>query len=51
MNRKVYHNERVLRNDLTDQKLSVAKVDLGSQNIKYQRKYLMNEIARCRDME
>lgn len=31
--------------------MSVGKVDLGFQNIKYQRKYLMNEIARCHDME
>jgi hypothetical protein len=51
MNRQVYHHERSLRNDLTDQKLKVGKVDLGYQNIKYQRKYLLNEIARCRDME
>ncbi|GJJ77933.1 THO complex subunit 5 [Entomortierella parvispora] len=51
LNRQLYHNERALRNDLTDQKLNVGKVDLGIQNIKYQRKYLTNEIARCRDME
>ncbi|KAF9985937.1 hypothetical protein BGZ75_002389 [Mortierella antarctica] len=50
-NRNALQHERNLRNDLTDQKLSVGKVDLGYQNIKYQRKYLLNEIARCHDME
>ncbi|KAF9202534.1 putative cell survival pathways protein [Haplosporangium sp. Z 27] len=51
INRDVHQHERNLRNDLTDQKLSVGKVDLGLQNINYQRKYLSNEIARCHDME
>ncbi|KAF9288741.1 hypothetical protein BGZ68_010669 [Mortierella alpina] len=50
-NRNALQHERNLRTDLTDQKLSVGKVDLGYQNIKYQRKYLLNEIARCHDME
>ncbi|CAO3569933.1 unnamed protein product [Mortierella alpina] len=50
-NRNALQHERNLRNDLTDQKLSVGNVDLGYQNIKYQRKYLLNEIARCHDME
>ncbi|KAF9966564.1 hypothetical protein BGZ70_001925 [Mortierella alpina] len=50
-NRNALQHERNLRNDLTDQKLGVGKVDLGYQNIKYQRKYLLNEIARCHDME
>ncbi|KAF9994186.1 hypothetical protein BGZ80_007896, partial [Entomortierella chlamydospora] len=51
INRDVHQHERNLRNDLTEQKLSVGKVDLGLQNINYQRKYLSNEIARCHDME
>ncbi|KAF9186340.1 hypothetical protein BGZ51_002087 [Haplosporangium sp. Z 767] len=51
INRQVCQQERNLRNDLTEQKLNVSKVDLGYQNIKYQRKYLLNEIARCHDME
>ncbi|KAF9581769.1 hypothetical protein BGW38_001100 [Lunasporangiospora selenospora] len=51
LNRQIHQNERNLRNDLTEQKLSVGNTDLGYQNIKYQRKYLLNEIARCRDME
>ncbi|KAF9437811.1 THO complex subunit 5 [Entomortierella beljakovae] len=51
INREVHQHERNLRNDLTEQKLNVGKVDLGLQNINYQRKYLSNEIARCHDME
>ncbi|KAF9139656.1 THO complex subunit 5 [Mortierella sp. GBA39] len=51
LNRQIHQQGRNLRNELTEQKLSVGKVDLGFQNIKYQRKYLMNEIARCHDME
>ncbi|KAG0370772.1 hypothetical protein BGX24_001926 [Mortierella sp. AD032] len=51
LNRQIHQQGRNLRNELTEQKLSVGKVDLGFQNIKYQRKYLLNEIARCHDME
>ncbi|KAF9922692.1 THO complex subunit 5 [Linnemannia zychae] len=51
LNRQIYQQGRNLRNELTEQKLGVGKVDLGYQNIKYQRKYLMNEIARCHDMD
>ncbi|KAG0300422.1 THO complex subunit 5 [Dissophora globulifera] len=51
INRDVYQQEHELRNDLTDQKLALGTVDLGYQNIKYQRKYLLGEISRCRDME
>ncbi|KAF9909113.1 hypothetical protein EC991_009023 [Linnemannia zychae] len=51
LNRQIHQQGRNVRNELTEQKLSVGKVDLGFQNIKYQRKYLLNEIARCHDME
>ncbi|KAF9147521.1 hypothetical protein BG015_010811 [Linnemannia schmuckeri] len=51
LNRQIHQQGRNLRNELTEQKMSVGKVDLGFQNIKYQRKYLMSEIARCHDME
>ncbi|KAF9089699.1 hypothetical protein BGX23_006492 [Mortierella sp. AD031] len=51
INRQIHQQGRNLRNELTEQKLGVGKVDLGYQNIKYQRKYLLNEIARCHDME
>jgi len=51
LNRDVYQQERDLKNELTEQKLSVGQVDLGYQNIKYRRKYLLNEISRCHDMQ
>ncbi|KAF8928697.1 Fms-interacting protein-domain-containing protein [Dissophora ornata] len=51
INRDVYQHERELRNGLTEQKQAVGTVDLGFQNIKYQRKYLLSEISRCHDME
>ncbi|KAI1317698.1 hypothetical protein EDD11_008004 [Mortierella claussenii] len=51
LNRDVQQQERNLRNELNEQKLMVGNVDLGYQNINYQRKYLKNEIARCHDME
>ncbi|KAG0260808.1 THO complex subunit 5 [Actinomortierella ambigua] len=51
LNRDVQHEERKLRNALTDLKTSVGQVDLGLQNLRYQRKYLLNEIARCHDFE
>ncbi|KAF9428130.1 hypothetical protein BGZ94_003288 [Podila epigama] len=51
LNRDVYQQERNLKNDLAEQKLVVANVHLGYQNILYQRKYLLDEIARCRAME
>lgn len=51
LNRDVSQQERHLKNDLAEQKHAVATVNLGYQNILYQRKYLMDEIARCRAME
>ncbi|KAF9388603.1 hypothetical protein CPC16_006405 [Podila verticillata] len=51
LNRDVSQQERQLKNDLAEQKHTVATVNLGYQNILYQRKYLMDEIARCRAME
>ncbi|KAG0234074.1 THO complex subunit 5 [Actinomortierella wolfii] len=51
LNRNVQHEERMLRNALTELKASVGQVDLGLQNLRYQRKYLLNEIARCHDFE
>ncbi|KAI8360351.1 Fms-interacting protein-domain-containing protein [Mortierella sp. GBAus27b] len=51
LNRDVYQQERDLKNELTEQKLNVGQVDLGYQNIKYRRKYLLNEISRCHDMQ
>ncbi|KAF9321639.1 hypothetical protein BG003_000522 [Podila horticola] len=51
LNRDVSQQERNLKNDLVEQKHTVATVNLGYQNILYQRKYLLDEIARCRDME
>ncbi|KAF9978840.1 hypothetical protein BGZ73_000111 [Actinomortierella ambigua] len=51
LNRDLQHEERRLRTALTDLKTSVGQVDLGLQNLRYQRKYLLNEIARCHDFE
>ncbi|KAG0357624.1 hypothetical protein BG005_003318 [Podila minutissima] len=51
LNRDVSQQERHLKNDLAEQKHTVATVNLGYQNILYQRKYLVDEIARCRAME